>query len=83
MNSKTTTVTSVTVPQGAFYAFIEIPKRLGLTGTQFAERAVEHKLIVVPGGVFSSRDTHIRLSFAAPEEKIAAGLDVLRRMMCG
>ncbi len=76
-------VTSVTVPQGAFYAFIEIPKRLGLTGTQFAERAVEHKLIVVPGGVFSSRDTHIRLSFAAPEEKIAAGLDVLRRMMCG
>ncbi len=76
-------VTHVTVPQGAFYAFVEVPKRLGLTGTQFAEKAVEHKLIIVPGGVFSARDTHIRMSFAAPEEKLAAGLDVLRRMMAG
>ncbi|MSR27960.1 MAG: pyridoxal phosphate-dependent aminotransferase [Phycisphaerales bacterium] len=74
-------VAHVTAPQGAFYAFIEIPARLGMTGTQFVERAAEHKLIIVPGGVFSSRDTHFRLSFAAPEEKIAAGLEVLRRLM--
>ncbi len=74
-------LTNVTVSQGAFYAFIEIPQRIGLTGTQFAERAVAERLIVVPGGVFSARDTHIRISFAAPETKLAEGLSVLRRMM--
>ncbi len=74
-------LTNVTLSQGAFYAFIEIPSRLGLTGTQFAERAVAERLIVVPGGVFSARDTHIRISFAAPERKLAEGLEVLRRMM--
>ncbi len=74
-------LTNVTPSQGAFYSFIEIPKRLGLTGTQFAERAVSERVIVVPGGVFSSRDTHIRISFAAPERKLAEGLEVLRRMM--
>lgn len=74
-------VTNVVAPQGAFYAFIEIPRKLAMTGTQFAERAVAEKLIIVPGGVFSSRDTHVRISFAAPEEKLAAGLEVLRRLM--
>lgn len=74
-------VTSLVPPQGAFYTFIEIPKRLGLTGTEFAERAVAERLIVVPGGVFSSRDTHIRISFATPETKLAEGLSVIRRMM--
>ncbi len=74
-------VTTVVMPQGAFYAFIEIPKRLGMTGAQFAERAVADRLIVVPGGVFSSHDTHFRISFAAPEEKLAEGLEVIRRIM--
>ncbi len=74
-------VTQVTSSQGAFYAFIEIPKHLGMTGTQFAQRAVAERLIVVPGGVFSSRDSHIRISFAVPEQKLAEGLAVLRRMM--
>ncbi len=76
-------LTTLVAPQGAFYAFIEVPKHLGLTGTQFAERVVAQKLIVVPGGVFSSRDTHFRISLAAPEEKLAAGLEVLRRVMSG
>lgn len=74
-------VTNVTSSQGAFYCFIEIPQRLGLTGTQFAERAIAERLIVVPGGVFSTRDTHIRISFAASEQKLAEGLEVIRRMM--
>jgi len=74
-------ITHIVPPQGAFYAFIEIPRKLGLTGAQFAERVVTEKLIVVPGGVFSSRDTHFRISLAAPEEKLAAGLEVMRRVM--
>lgn len=74
-------VTEVTVPGGAFYAFPKVPEHLGLSGTEFCEAAIEKNLLVIPGGVFSGRDTHLRLSFAAPMERLEAGLDVLAGMM--
>jgi len=74
-------VTELAVPGGAFYAFPKVPERLGLTGSQFVERCIEQSLLVIPGGVFSSRDTHFRLSFAAPPAKVEAGLDVLCDLM--
>jgi aspartate/methionine/tyrosine aminotransferase len=65
-------------PTGAFYAF---PKTPWGTGTQFVERAItEHKLLIIPGQAFSRRDTHFRISFAAPDEVIERGVDVLRKM---
>ncbi len=69
------------VPQGAFYAFIPVTERSGGCGAAFAKRVVDHRLIVVPGNVFSSRDSHFRISFAAPEEKLAEGLEVIRRVL--
>jgi aminotransferase len=74
-------VTEVTRPGGAFYAFFKVPGHLGMSGTEFAQACVEKNLLVIPGGVFSERDTHLRLSFAAPAAKLAAGLDVLVGMM--
>ncbi|MDA0803685.1 MAG: pyridoxal phosphate-dependent aminotransferase [Planctomycetota bacterium] len=74
-------VTSVPHPGGAFYAFVEVPSRLGMTASAFAARAVERNTLVIPGKVFSSRDTHFRLSFATPDEKLAAGLAALRSLM--
>jgi aspartate/methionine/tyrosine aminotransferase len=73
-------ITTIATPHGAFYAFIEVPKRLGMTAQQFCERAVERRLLVVPGGVFSARDTHLRLSFAAPKPKLTEGLAILREL---
>ncbi len=70
-------------PGGAFYAFIEVPPRLGMTGTQFAEAALEHGLLVVPGAVFSTRDTHFRISYAVADEVLDRGLEVLERMLGG
>ncbi len=70
-------------PGGAFYAFLEIPSELGMTGTEFMERAVERRVLLVPGGVFSGRDTHVRLSFAVPEPTLREGLDVLVDMLQG
>jgi aspartate/methionine/tyrosine aminotransferase len=68
-------------PAGAFYAFLEVPEALGLTGTQFVTRALfEAKTLLVPGSAFSRRDTHFRLSFACDERRLARGLDVLRGM---
>jgi aspartate/methionine/tyrosine aminotransferase len=74
-------VTEVTRPGGAFYAFVKVPGHLGMCGTEFAQACVEKNLLVIPGGVFSGRDTHLRLSFAAPAAKLEAGLDVLVGMM--
>lgn len=77
-------VTELATPTGAFYAFPKIPERLGLTGSAFAERAVKEKsLLVIPGGVFSSRDTHVRVSFAASDETLGRGLDALASLMAG
>ena len=76
-------LTRISRPGGAFYAFLEVPANLGMTGTQFAESALEHGLLVVPGAVFSDRDTHFRISFAVPEEVLQSGLSILERLLQG
>jgi aspartate aminotransferase/aminotransferase len=66
-------------PGGAFYVFPEVPAGGG-TGTEFVARAIAHELLIIPGSVFSGRDTHFRISYAASEETIERGLAVLRRI---
>ena len=67
----------LTCPGGAFYAFPKVPERLGLTATQFVERAIDKNLLIIPGNVFSQRDTHFRLSYACDDAMLDRGLDVL------
>ncbi|MDX2117846.1 MAG: aminotransferase class I/II-fold pyridoxal phosphate-dependent enzyme [Planctomycetota bacterium] len=75
-------VTDLPTPGGAFYAFVKIPEKLGLSASQFfEERCVPRNVILVPGGTFSGRDTHVRLSYAAPRDKLLRGLDVLCELM--
>ncbi|MFH0947180.1 MAG: aminotransferase class I/II-fold pyridoxal phosphate-dependent enzyme, partial [Planctomycetota bacterium] len=65
-------------PGGSFYAYPKLPEGVG--GTAFVKQALEEKVLVVPGTAFSGRDTHFRLSFAAPFEKLERGLEVLARL---
>ncbi len=74
-------LTDVVVPGGAFYAFIALPESLGMTGTQFAEKALQRRVLVVPGAIFSERDTHFRISYAVTPEKLAEGLGILRELL--
>ncbi len=74
-------VTEVATPGGAFYAFPKVPARLGLTAQQFAERAIAEQVLIIPGGVFSQRDTHLRLSFAVADAQLDRGLDILAGLM--
>ena len=62
-------------PSGAFYAFVPSPK--GITSTDFVKKAIENNVLIIPGNVFSSRDTHFRLSFATSDETLYAGIKVL------
>jgi aspartate aminotransferase/aminotransferase len=50
------------------------------TGTEFVARAIEKELLVIPGGIFSGRDTHFRISYAASDATIERGLAVLKQL---
>ena len=70
-------------PQGAFYAFPKVPGQLNMTGTQFVERAIERNLLIIPGNVFSERDTHVRISYACDDAMLDKGLDILVELASG
>ena len=66
-----------TEPGGAFYVFPKVPSG---TSTDFVRRAIEHELLIIPGNIFSKRDTHFRISFAAPDATLDRGIEVLRKL---
>jgi aspartate/methionine/tyrosine aminotransferase len=66
-------------PGGAFYVFPKVPG--GGTGDAFVARAIAQELLIIPGNVFSARDTHFRISYAASVATIERGLAVLRKLV--
>lgn len=75
--------TNITVPGGAFYAFPEVPARLGLSATDFISKALERNVLIIPGNVFSQRDTNFRLAYATSERSLTGGLDAIAELMRG
>jgi aspartate/methionine/tyrosine aminotransferase len=67
----------VACPTGAFYIFPEAP---GNDGDAFVSKAIENNVLIIPGSVFSSKKTHFRISFAAADDTIRRGIDVLNRL---
>tara|TARA_R110002072_G_scaffold146075_3_gene292904 strand:+ start:77768 stop:78886 length:1119 start_codon:yes stop_codon:yes gene_type:complete len=65
---------------GAFYLFVKTPWG---TATEFVKAAIDHNLLVIPGNVFSSRDTHFRISYAAENSTLERGVEVLKKMAKG
>ncbi len=76
-------VFDIAEPGGAFYVFPRVPESLQLTGTQFVERAIERGLLIIPGSVFSSRDTHFRISYACNDRMLDRGLTILLELANG
>lgn len=65
----------VTEPGGAFYIFPSV-RHTGLSGEEFAERLLEYKVAVVPGGAFgASGEGHIRCSYATSMDNIHEALN--------
>ena len=65
------------LPGGAFYLFPKAPKG---SGTEFVTAAIGEQLLAIPGGVFSKRDTHFRISYAASDETLQRGIEILNRL---
>lgn len=68
-------------PDGAFYLFAKVPG--GLSGQQFVEKAIANNCLIIPGGVFSERDSHIRICYTVPDAKLKAGAELLVRLARG
>jgi aspartate aminotransferase/aminotransferase len=64
-------------PGGAFYLFARAPWG---TGTEFVSEAIRNNLLIIPGGTFSRRDTHFRISYAASDVTLQRGIEILRRL---
>jgi aspartate aminotransferase/aminotransferase len=80
-------------PGGAFYAFVPAPPSTGLgagprqglgqaagDASAFVAKAIENNVLIIPGNVFSSRNTHFRLSYATSDDKLRKGLEILVRL---
>lgn len=67
-----------TRPGGAFYLFAKAPGNEG--GEAFVRKAIERGLLIIPGNIFSSRDSHFRLSFAASDDTIRKGAALLNEL---
>ena len=66
-------------PSGGFYIFPRVPEGFE-NGTTFVEEAIKRNVLIIPGEVFSEQDTHFRISYAAPDEKIKQGCEILRSL---
>jgi aspartate aminotransferase len=65
-------------PQGAFYIFPKAPT--GLTASEFVAKAIDNNVLIIPGNVFSERDTHFRISYATTDEKLKQGCEILSHL---
>ncbi|RLB04541.1 MAG: aspartate aminotransferase, partial [Deltaproteobacteria bacterium] len=64
-------------PKGAFFIF---PEAEDGDGERLVEKAIKKGVFVIPGGVFSQRKSHFRISFAAPMDVLERGVEVLREL---
>jgi aspartate/methionine/tyrosine aminotransferase len=65
-------------PDGAFYIFPQAPA--GQTASDFVARAIERNVLIIPGNVFSERDTHFRISYATTDDKLKQGCEILNSL---
>ena len=69
---------TVEKPSGAFYIFPQVPWG---TDEEFVTEAIKNKLLIIPGSVFSERNTHFRISYAAEDKTIKDGLEILKKLL--
>ena len=63
-------------PKGAFYAFPSFD--MNMSSQELAEHLIREGLICTPGSAFGTYgEGHLRFSYAASEEKIEKGMDIL------
>jgi len=62
--------------EGAFYAFLPAPNN---EATEFVTKLIKDKVITVPGNIFSSFNSHFRIAYSVPNEKLEAALKIIKQ----
>jgi len=44
------------------------------------EKAIANNVLIIPGNVFSEKDTHFRISYATSDTKIKEGIEILHSL---
>lgn len=70
-------VTKLPHPDGAFYVYPDIPIDSG----EFVARAIERRLLLVPGYIFSSNRKSIRISYATRDDILEEGAEIFCKMV--
>ncbi|MBS0619028.1 MAG: aminotransferase class I/II-fold pyridoxal phosphate-dependent enzyme, partial [Spirochaetes bacterium] len=65
-------VTEVPYPDGAFYVYPKVP----IDSAEFVMKAIERRLLLVPGYIFSAERNSIRISYATREEVLEEGTKI-------
>jgi aspartate aminotransferase/aminotransferase len=65
-------------PGGAFYSFPKVPRNM--KASDWVPSVIEKNVLVIPGNVFSERDTHFRISYATTDERLKLGCEILRSL---
>jgi aspartate/methionine/tyrosine aminotransferase len=66
-------------PGGAFYLFPRVPAKYP-NGQAFIEAAIAKRMLLVPGHVFSTRDTHFRISYAASDATLQQAVEIFKAL---
>jgi len=64
-------------PEGAFYIF---PKLKFGDATSFVELAIQNNILIIPGNVFSEKNTNFRISYATDNNSIKKGIELLNSL---
>ncbi|HBE04332.1 MAG TPA: aspartate aminotransferase [Spirochaetia bacterium] len=67
---------SLQKPGGAFYAFPRSP----YDTDKFIAAALKEQMLIIPGNVFSEKNTHFRIAFAQSDETIRRGLEIFNKI---
>ena len=52
-------------------------KRPAMMRQAFVEQAIAHNVLIIPGNVFSERDSHFRVCYTVPDDQLRAGAETL------
>ena len=69
----------VNKPDGAFYIFPECPYE----EDEFIKNALNHSLLIIPGSIFSEKNTNFRISFSASMSTLEKGAEILKKIKNG
>ena len=70
---------NVVKPGGAFYIFPGLKNTTRGDASAVVEKVIQKSALIIPGNVFSEKNTHFRISFASDNETLKRGIEILNQ----